>query len=284
MLEGVRVAVNMIPQFDVADDGMLVYVPSTDNADLSLVWVDRDGREEPTALPPDAYRTARISPDWTRVAVTLEQDVWIADLARGTRTRVTTDPGLDILPNWTPDGQRVVFDSHREEPDLGLHWKAVDGTGSAERLVSMEEDPGNSHWSSDGKTVVFEYWFRAQHFSIGILSMEGERAWKPLLNTESNEISPVLSPNGRWVAYASDETGQYEVYVQRFPELGERRLISTGGGMQPTWSPDGKELFYRRWYDDAMMVVPIDTVSILTVGVLRSCSRELIVDSQISPL
>ncbi len=265
-LEGIRVAMNMIPQFAVADDGTLVYVTSTGAVARKLVWVDRKGKEEPTTLPPAKYGTARLSPDGTRVAVTLEGDVWVAELARGTRTRVTTNPGLDILPSWTPDGKRVVFDSHREEPLLGLHWKAADGTGSAERLMSMEEDPGNSHWSPDGKTLVFFYWVKAQHIDIGVLSMEGERAWEPLIHTESNETAPALSPDGRWIAYASDETGQYEVYVQRFPGLGERRLISTGGGMQPTWSPDGKELFYRRWYDDAMMVVPIDTVSTLTVG------------------
>jgi len=265
VVEAVQVAQSRTPQFDVSDDGKLVYVTPEPQSQRELVWVDRQGLEEPTGLPPGDYGSLRVSPDGKRVAFTGEGDIWIADLARGTRTRVTSHPSPETFPNWTPDGRRVIFDSHREEPDLGFFWQAADGTGSAERLVHSE-DPGSSCWTPDGRTIVFEYWSRGQHWDIGVLSMDGERTWQPLIHTEANETSPDLSPDGRWLAYASDETGQHEVYVQSFPDLGERRLISTGGGSQPRWSPGGGELYYRRWDDDAMMVAAVAAASELTVG------------------
>ena len=265
VLEGVQPISNMTPQFDVAKDGTLVYLAGPAGAARRLVWVDRQGREEPTALPSAPSVWPRLSPGGTHVVETVGGDVWIGELRSGSRTRVTIDPSLDVAPIWTPDGERVVFDSHREEPDLGLFWKAADGTGSAERLMSSH-DAIPCCWAPDGKTLVFEYWVRAQQYDIGVLSMEGERAWEPLVQTDSNETAPTLSPDGRWIAYASDETGQNEIYIQRFPELGERRLISNGGGFQPLWSPGTQELFYRRWPDDAMMVVPIATEPTLTVG------------------
>ena len=255
----------MTPQFDVAIDGTLVYAASAADTATKLVWVDRQGREEPTALPSSAP-WARVSGDGARVAMSTDGDVWIGDLASGSRTRVTTDPSLDLFPIWTPDGQRVVFDSHRDEPVLGLFWKAADGTGSVDRLMQTEHDAMPCCWSADGKTLVFEYWVRGQHLDIGVLATEGEREWEPLLHTDSNETAAALSPDGRWIAYASDETGQDEIYIQRFPEIGERHLISKGGGRQPLWSPGTEELFYRRFRDDAMMVVPIATKPTLSIG------------------
>ena len=120
-------------------------------------------------------------------------------------------------------------------------------------------------WSPDGETLVF--WYRGSGTTggdIGVLSLEEERTWEPLVQTEAIEAFPVISPDGGWIAYASNETGQREVYVQRFPELGQRRQISTGGGSQPRWSPDGRELFYA--IGNTLMVVPIETEPTVRVG------------------
>ena len=121
-------------------------------------------------------------------------------------------------------------------------------------------------WSPDGNELIFDYLVPGTGFDVGVLSMVGERSWQPLLNSAAGERSPALSPDGAWIAYSSDETGQEEVYVERFPELGNREPISTGGGRAPVWSPDGSELFYRTLDGDRMMVVPVDTEPMLTLG------------------
>jgi len=198
-----------------------------------------------------------------RVAVSFsgpenQQDVWISELARGTLSRVTTDPATDNDPVWTPDGQRVVFPSQREQGGVfGFYLKAADGTGPVELLLMSETSAffRPYGWSPDGKALVFDYGTPDARGNIGVLSMEGDRPWEPLVQTNANEVSPAVSPDGAWLAYASDQTGQVEVYMERFPDLGDRRQISTDGGAEPLWSPDGRELFYRR--GDTMMVVAI---------------------------
>jgi serine/threonine-protein kinase len=260
--------------FSLAANGSLVYIVGRGVAgpQRTLVWVDRDGREEPLRLPPANYNWAQVSPDGSRVAVSLtdlegQQDVWSSELARGTLTRVTTEPGLDNDPVWTPDGERVVFPSRRNSDDkLAFYAKAADGTGPVELLLTSETTGFTFRpydWSSDGKVLLFDYGTADAGGNIGMLSMEGGRPWKPLLQTPANEISPALSPDGAWLAYTSNQTGRPEVYMERFPNLGDRRQLSTDGGSAPLWSPNGRELFYRR--GDAMMVVGIDPRT-LSVG------------------
>jgi serine/threonine-protein kinase len=251
--------------FSLAANGSLVYIVGSGVAgpQRTLVWVDRDGREEPLRLPPANYGWVHVSPDGSRVAVSLtdlegQQDVWISELARGTLSRVTTEPGLDNDPVWTPDGHRLVFPSRRDSDKLAFYAKAADGTGPVELLLTNEttEFFRPYDWSSDGKVLLFDYGTADARGNIGMLSMEGSRPWKPLLQTAADEISPALSPDGAWMAYTSNQTGRPEVYMERFPELGDRRQLSTDGGSAPLWSRDGRELFYRR--GDAMMVVTID--------------------------
>ena len=264
--------------FSFSRDGTLVYVPGTDTGSglqRTLVWVDREGREEPLALDPGGYNRPRVSPDGTRVAVDMSgpegTDVWTSDVARGTRSILTPDPAADQSPLWTPDGERVVFRSDREGSE-GLFWKAAAGRGAAEPLLTGEDAQQLTllnplDWSADGNELIFSYLAPNTGFDIGVLSMEGERSWQPLLNSAAREVHPALSPDGRWIAYTSNETGQLEVYVERFPDLGNREQISTGGGRAPVWSPDGSELFYSNLVGGfRMMVVPIDTEPTLTLG------------------
>ena len=262
--------------FSFSRDGTLVYVPGTDTGSglqRSLVWVDREGREEPLALDPGGYDWPRVSPDGTRVAVDVSgpegTDVWTSDVARGTLSILTPDPGAYSHPVWSRDGERLVF---RRVGWSGLFGKAADGSGAVEPLLTVEDaqqltDFAPVDWSPDGNELLFSY--RAPNTSrdIGVLSMQGEQSWQPLLNSAAFVSHPALSPDGQWIAYTSDETGQREVYVERFPDLGNREQISTGGGQAPVWSPDGRELFYRgRGVGARMMVVPIETEPALTLG------------------
>ena len=240
--------------FALANNGSLVYVPgSAGGSDVvSLVWVGRDGDEERLPAPPRAYDRPRVSPDGTRVAVDIADgdntDVWIWDLARETPTQLTFDEGVDDFPLWTPDGARVVFQSSREGG--GLFWKAADGTGQVERLKDGAARP--YAWAADGR-LIFE-----QAGDIGVLTMEGERTVEMLLDAEFSETEPALSPDGRWLAYQSRETGTPLIYVQPFPNIDDGQWnVSLGLGLNPVWSPDGRELFYLSLTD--LMVAQTET-------------------------
>ena len=280
VLDGVITKNSGAANFSFSRDGTLVYVPGTSGGtgvlQRTLVWVDREGREEPLVLAPGGYTWPRISPDGTRVVVAMSgtevRDLWTSDVARGTLSILTPDPAEDRVPLWTPDGERVVFRSNREPP--GLFWKAADGRGAVEPLLTGEEVQQltfltPSDWSPDGNELLVHYSAPDTDFDIGVLSMDGERSWQPLLSSAANEgdpALPALSPDGAWIAYQSDETGQFEVYVERFPDLGNKEQISTGGGQDPVWSLDGRELFYRDLSGSRMMVAPIETEPTLTLG------------------
>ena len=240
--------------FALANNGSLVYVPGSAGGGnvVSLVWVGRDGDEERIPAPPRAYDRPRVSPDGTRVVVDIADgdntDVWIWDLARETLTQLTFDEGVDDFPLWTPDSARVVFSSSREGG--GLFWKAADGTGQVERLKEGAARP--YAWAADGR-LIFE-----QTQDIGMLTMEGERTVEMLLDAEFLEAEPALSPDGRWLAYRSVETGTPLIYVQPFPNIDDGLWnVSLGFGADPVWSPDGRELFYRSLTD--LMVAQIET-------------------------
>ena len=267
VVEGVSTKLSGAANFEVSDDGSLVYIPGlrTDSTARRLVWVHRDGLEQPVAITPADYNRVRISPDGARLAVSINEgnrDVWIYEFARGTLSRLTTDPAIDNLPIWTPDGERVVFASRSEGRRFSFFLKAADGTGQVEKLVTSETDGvfRPFAWSHDGNTLVLDYGAG----DIGIVSMEGDKTVQALIQSEANENSPSISPDGAWIAYSSDQTGEAEIYVERFPELGERQQVSTGGGAEPLWSPNGREIYYRG--GDAMIAVPVDQGPPLRLG------------------
>jgi serine/threonine-protein kinase len=247
--------------FSVAQDGSLVYVAADveGSAPRTLVWVDRQGREEAINAPPRAYLSPRISPDGTRVAVDAydqAQDIWIWELRRQTLTRFTFDPAADTLPVWTPDGRRLAFASPRNGP-VNLFWQAADGTGPVERLAQSPNPQFPTSISPDGTRLLFWEDTTDTGFDLGILPLAGERRATPLVQTPLSELFGEISPDGRWVAYESDESGRIEIYVRPFPEVdGGRWQVSTGGGAGPLWARSGRELFY--WVGPGrMMAAPI---------------------------
>ncbi len=266
VLEGVVTLNRGDAHFSLAKDGTLVYVPGTRGGfaeQQTFVWVDREGREEPVAAEPRAYAEFSLSPDGTKIAVRVgdqNPDVWIYDLVRDTQMRLTFDPAIEVFPIWTPDGQRVAFGSS-EAP---LSWKAADGTGEVETLVESSSNQFPQAFSPDGTALVFQD-RKSLGTDLGMLSLEGERISTLLMETEFSERSAALSPDGRWMAYQSNESGQFEVYVRPFPDVnGGRWQVSSGGGGWPLWSPAGRELFYVG--SEGMMAVPIETEPTFTQG------------------
>ncbi len=269
VVQGVRQTPGTYVDYAISDNGTLIYVPSTSTGglDRTLVWVDREGQEELLAAEPQGYDSPRISPDGSRLAITIQEpggsDVWIYDQEREILTRLTFDPATDRFPVWTPDGQRIVFSSGRAEATVSsMYWKAADGTGQVERLTTSPKLQTALSFSPDGKRLVF---LEAATTDLQVLSMEGERTSQPLFQSQFNEDEAKISPDGHWIAYQSDESGQQEIYVRPFPNVEEGKWqISRDGGTETVWATRGQELFYRN--GEAMMVVRVTTEPTFTAG------------------
>jgi serine/threonine protein kinase len=275
MLEGLQT-------YAVSDSGTLVYIPqpavaagaaSAAVSGNTLVWVDRQGNEEPLGFAPHEYQSLNISPDGTQVATCYStggfKDIYILDLSREIPRLLTFDKADDSNPIWTPDGQRIVFHSLRGGGTGGIYSKAADGTGKVDLLCSVPNRfSAPVSWSKDGRALVmldYEYEFPINS-DIWMLSIKANRERKPLLQEKYAEFQPKISPDGRWMAYTSDESGKNEIYVRPFPDVdsGGRWKVSSGGGSSPLWSPDGRELFYRN--GDATMAVEVVTEPTLKHG------------------
>jgi serine/threonine-protein kinase len=262
--------------------GTLVYVPAgTAVTDRTLLRIDRDGRASPLIDARAGYEYPALSPDARRAAVMIESemgsDIWIIDLARATRTRFTAG-GIGAFPVWGPDGSKLAFQSTAPGP-FNLFWKSIDGNADAQPLLSASGDasarswpntgaallPGTlptlsgagpqfpTSWSPDGSTLAFHERKPDGKRDIWVVSPGG--APVPFLLTPFDERSPRFSPDGKWLAYVSDESGRNDVYVQPYPGPGPKWLVSTDGGIDPEWSKDGRELFYR--HRDELMTVSV---------------------------
>jgi Tol biopolymer transport system component len=256
VLDGVR-------SFALSESGSLAYIPVTAEGanNRTLVLVDRQGREEALPARPLPYYIPRFSPDGTRLAidVTVDQnrDIWIYDLKRQKLTRLTFHPEGDTYPVWTPDGQHLIFGADRDRLRK-LHRQAADGVGQPELLTNSPYQQIPYSISPNGKAVVILEGDSGGGIDVSVLSLDGEPTSKPLFRTPFTEINPALSPDGRWLAYSSNESGRSEIYVRPFPDVDSGKYqVSVGSGDWPAWAPDGRELYYR--LGPAMVAVPIET-------------------------
>ena len=240
--------------FALSATGTLAYLTgATPRPERPLLWVDRHGAEERLPIT-GPFATVALSPDGGRAAThtTLDAgngDVWLYELASGRETRLTSDATSDTHPVWSPDGRRVVFTTQRAA-GFELVWKAADNTGPAESIATFDDAPGGVvavwDWSRDGDTLFLSVQPRRDDDSdIGVVTLADGR-WEPLIDSVAHEAQPTVSPDGRCLSYSSDETGRWEVYVQRFPSGRDRSTLSVGGGRAPRWSSDGTEIFYQR--------------------------------------
>ena len=253
-----------------AANGSLVYIPGRDPASQNtVVWVDRLRHVSPLPnIPLDQYRDVRVSPDGGRLALATEADVFTYDVGRGILSRLTTDPASDRSPIWTRDGQRIIFRSTRVRFPA-LFWRPADGTGRDEQLFTRKDlvDLYPSSWAPDGTQLLFtEAPGQGGGCAVGQIAIERPSDTNVLLKGEPCSAHAAVSPNGRWMAYRSNESGQNEIYVQRYPELGDRQKISTDGGNVPVWSRNGQELFFSSREGRQMLAVPVQLGSRLEPG------------------
>jgi serine/threonine-protein kinase len=252
-------------QLSFAESGTLMYVPGHSGFRMvSIYWMDHEGKFTPLRETPGDYFMPALSHDGKRLVLAIsdgkKNDLWVQDLARDTLTRLTFD-GNNVGPIWTPDGQRITY-AHLDKPGISdLYWIRADGTGTPFRLVSTNTRLYPASWHPNGKVLTLERGVYAAESGTYTVSIEGNdnQGWtvgqpKPLLTGSSTTWESSFSPDGRWLAYSSNESGDFEVYVRPFPDTGGKWQISTGGGRYPKWSRTSKELFYRT-PDSKIMVV-----------------------------
>jgi serine/threonine-protein kinase len=263
--------VNHYYNYSISPDGTLLYVKSAHEGGTNLVWVDRKGNESYISAKSHHYWDPRISPDGRRLAVHARDernDIWVYDLERGSLYRLTHKPGEDETPLWSPDGRWIAFASSHGGINRSIFRTLSDGSGGEELLWTGDQHIHVDSWSPDGKSIVLTYYDPKTNQDLWILNLEGEPATKPLWETAYSESNARISPNGRWISYESDESGQREIYVQAFPELGNKVLVSTKGGIQAVWSSDGKELFYRG--EGSIMAVKVKSDNPLSFSAPRA--------------
>jgi serine/threonine-protein kinase len=274
-VQGEAVSVVTAPgtiDFAVAPNGTLAYYSPAGSAERELVWVDRQGAEEALGAPARAFRYPRLSPDGTRAALDMDdgvgRDVWIWDLRRATFERFTKDPAHNPLVAWSPDGNFLYYGSERSGRS-NVYRQPADGSGAEELVQASDYLQMPVSFAPDGRLLVSVGTTGPQR-DIQLMTFDGEPRLTPLIGGPANELWAEVSPDGRWVAHDSDESGQFEVYVRRFPGAPDssRWQVSTNGGTQPLWSRDGRELFYRR-FDGALMSVPIAPGDALEAGRAR---------------
>jgi serine/threonine-protein kinase len=255
----VRITSGGVGEFAVSDEGTLAQLAAVRVPEQTLVWVDPSGREEPLGAPPGQYLYPRLSPDATRVALVLfledDRDIWLWDLRRRALERFTVDPAANPLIAWSPDGSGLAFGSDRHGP-TNLFWQRVDGRSSARRLLDSPRIQMPVSFAPDGR-LLFSHDVPGHGRNIDALTIDTGRV-EPVINTPAHELNGEVSPDGHWIAYDSNESGQFEIYIRPYPQTGGSRRwqASTGGGRQPVWAHDGRTLFYRD-FSGAVMSVPI---------------------------
>jgi len=239
---------SQMASFSVSANGVLGYAGGLTTLSR-LEWYDRQGRALGTATDGGDYANFRLSPDARRVAVSQSDaqtntgDLWLLEFSRNVvATRFTFDPANDTAPTWSPDGNRIVFRSDRAGGNF-LFEKPAAG-GEPERLLGAFDAPFPTDWSPDGKFILYHFPAASGNYDVNLVAPEKDAKPVPFASSPFTEIDGRFSPDGRWIAYSSDESGRMEVYVQPFPRSGSMWQVSTGGGSEAHWRRDGKELFY----------------------------------------
>jgi Tol biopolymer transport system component len=241
--------------------GLIAFRAGGGAAERRYIWFDRAGKELEPVGDPNLGSAPALSPDLRQLAFAREEngntDVWVLEMARGILNRFTRYPGIDAHPLWSPSGDRIVFERIREG-DGDLYLKSVDGTGDEELLLATSHSQIPTDWSRDGAYLLYKESAANGRggWDIWALPMNGDRKPFAVAQAPAEERDGQFSPDGNWIAYHSDETGEFEVYVQPFRRSGKRERISTTGGAQARWRSDGKELFYVA-LDGQLMSVPI---------------------------
>jgi eukaryotic-like serine/threonine-protein kinase len=260
--------------FSVSDDGVLVFDPSLKRQRRQYLWVDRRGQTLNSLEVATGNFPLRLSPDEKRFIAdrtdpqTGTPDLWLYDVSGGNTQRFTFDPALDQSPVWSPDGSRIVWSSNRGG-GLNLYQKAASGAGEETLLLKSDYGKTPTDWSRDGRFIIYLQGNPKMKMDVWVLPMTGSGEAFPVVRTEADETTATLSPDGRHLAYASDVSGRYEVYVQSFPGGGGKRQVSTGGGISPHWRRDGRELFYYAG-DGKLMAVPVRSGKSFEVGAVVS--------------
>ncbi len=274
-----RVAENInasaLSGFSASQDGVLAYRADVGSLAVQPIWFDRTGKELGPAAARGQYDEPALSPDGNRLAAERTQppsntyDLWMFDLVRGVSSRLTFDPATDMDPVWSPDGTRIAFASRRGAAVRNLYLKSASGAGADELLLKLADDSWPTDWSKDGHFILYSDVSANSQQDVWVLPLSGDRKPQPFVQTPANESGGRFSPDGRWIAYASNENGRSEVYVQSFPASGGKWQISSSGGNEPSWRGDGREIFYRG-ADDKIMAVPVTTGVTFMPGVPRA--------------
>ncbi len=259
ILSDVRVRFNGEANFDFSNDGSLAYVSGRETTQVLIV--DRKGVGRQVTEEVRDYGDPRLSPDGKGLAVSIREgagrDIWVCELERCVFSPLTSG-SENRYPTWAPDGQRIAFSSYRFGP-ANLFWVLVNGSGSPQPLTSGQYDQYPGSWSTDGRFILFHEITSTNTRDIYALPVEdGGEPWH-YLNEPFEELSPALSPDGKWVAYVSNESGQDEVFVRAFPEPGARWQVSVDGGTEPLWGANGHEIFY--WNGDEFLVARVSTTA-----------------------
>jgi len=267
--------------FSVSDTGVLSYGVGAGTAPaLEMAWVDRHGKLLEVVGPPRNYQGVALSPDGKRIAAHVHDgdggDIWVTELARGTTSRFTFDASQDnSAPVWSPDGHDIVFASRREARKWGLYRKSADNAGAEERLFESDTPKRPVSWSPDGRTLVFMNLDPKTGQDIWTLSLSNDRRATPWAQSPFNENQGVLSPDGRRLAYYSNETGQTEVYVRTFPSGAGKWQVSKDGGGFPIWRGDGRELFHTMRQGTSIVAVDISAgAASLEAGTVHTLFEE----------
>ncbi len=241
---------NVRASFWASDAGLLVYRTRGTINPVKLSWTNCDGKPLGEAIQPDQYGSFQLAPDERRVALGrmhagYNSDIWVLEFGRAVMTRLTFDEGKESFPVWSPDGKHVAFSSDRSGGILQIRRKSTSGAGEEEPLTSGPSAKNITDWSADGRWILYTEWRdSSMNGDIWVLPLNDGGKPVPAMQTRFRESGGRFSPDSKWIAYESNESGRDEVYVQSFPPTGGKWQVSTQGGSALKWRKDGKEIFY----------------------------------------